>query len=219
MTSALRKRGEVRRVEIVENALILAGLAGPARVTTAEIANATGISHAAVFRHFPTKDDLWDAVGGRIEQEIDALNTGILSSTLNATDAMERLIRSYLCLGRRWPAMYLILQSREVQFQNTRLQARVERIEEKLLGAVRAVIDKGCNRGDFPFDLPVEDVAWGVASFIRGLTVRWAWSPDTHTPNPQMERLWPMLARGLGANNPNPPDGKDSFPPPPRGAL
>lgn len=194
---AARKRGEIRRLEIIENVLASAGTAGPARLTVAEIATAVGITQAAVFRHFPTKDDLWTAVGARIERETDALNADILACPLGATGIMEHLVRSYVDLARRWPALPLIVHSQEIRFQNGALQACFGRIEAKLFAVVRQVVDKGRARGEFQPDLCPGDAALVITALIRGMAMRAA---GQEAPKPWMERLWPVLVHGLKAD-------------------
>ena len=54
----MRKRAELRKAEIVATLLELADSIGPDRVTTGAVASAIGITQAALFRHFPTKDTL-----------------------------------------------------------------------------------------------------------------------------------------------------------------
>lgn len=53
---------EVRRAEIVKTVLRLAAERKPGDITTADIAEAMGLTQGAVFRHFPTKVAIWLAV-------------------------------------------------------------------------------------------------------------------------------------------------------------
>jgi AcrR family transcriptional regulator len=61
-----RKTAEDRKAELVEVTLRLADKVGPDRLSTETIATAVGVTQAAIFRHFPKKQDLWEAVAGRI---------------------------------------------------------------------------------------------------------------------------------------------------------
>src|SRR3989338_10926606 len=58
-----RKPAEDRKTDIVEALLRLADQIGPDRLTTNDIAREVGVTQAAIFRHFPTKAELWSAVG------------------------------------------------------------------------------------------------------------------------------------------------------------
>ena len=53
---------ELRQATIVAAALQLASQTSPGAITTADIAHAVGISQGALFKHFPSKSAMWEAV-------------------------------------------------------------------------------------------------------------------------------------------------------------
>lgn len=59
---APRMAGEERRLQILRVAMRLFAERGFRGTTTKEIAHAAGVSEAMVFRHFATKDELYDAI-------------------------------------------------------------------------------------------------------------------------------------------------------------
>lgn len=65
----IRRTAEERKSEIVETTLRLADKVGPDSLTTDHIAQAVGLTQAAIFRHFPSKRDLWEAVATRIGEK------------------------------------------------------------------------------------------------------------------------------------------------------
>ena len=67
-----RMPAEDRKAEIVAALLHLADRIGPDRLTTTDIARAVGVTQAAIFRHFPTKADLWTTVGEVIAGRLEA---------------------------------------------------------------------------------------------------------------------------------------------------
>ena len=61
-TSTLRLPASDRRRQLVETALDFFSRKGFGGTTTKEIAAAAGVTEAIIFRHFPTKSDLYNAV-------------------------------------------------------------------------------------------------------------------------------------------------------------
>src|ERR1039457_4810838 len=61
-TSTLRLPAGDRRLQLVETALDFFSRKGFGGTTTKEIAAAAGVTEAIIFRHFPTKQDLYNAV-------------------------------------------------------------------------------------------------------------------------------------------------------------
>lgn len=62
LTIGTRMAGEERRLQILLEAVKLFSKRGFRGTTTKEIAQATGVSEAMVFRHFATKDELYAAI-------------------------------------------------------------------------------------------------------------------------------------------------------------
>lgn len=66
---------EDRKAEILVTALRLADELGTDRLTTSAFAQAVGLTQPGIFRHFPTKQALWQAVAvdisGRLKAEWD----------------------------------------------------------------------------------------------------------------------------------------------------
>ncbi|HEY0832530.1 MAG TPA: TetR family transcriptional regulator, partial [Azospirillum sp.] len=93
-----RKAAVERREEVVEAALRLAGEVGPERLTTAAIADAVGVTQAAVFRHFPKKQDIWDAVAARIADRLDAAWTDALGDAATPAARLAALVQGQLAM-------------------------------------------------------------------------------------------------------------------------
>ena len=75
MTGRAAQKTETRR-RILAAARRLCGERGFSGLRTAEVAGAAGLSHGAVFVHFPTRDDLLAAVASQVGSEItEALHT------------------------------------------------------------------------------------------------------------------------------------------------
>lgn len=65
-----RQPTETRQTEIIEAVLDLAAQGSPADITTADIAEKLNLSQAAVFKHFPSKGAIWQAVLGWVETRL-----------------------------------------------------------------------------------------------------------------------------------------------------
>lgn len=75
-----RKSADSRKAEIVASTSRLADELGPDRLTTDAVAKAVGLTQPGIFRHFPSKQDLWLAVAAEIARTMtDAWEQGCLS--------------------------------------------------------------------------------------------------------------------------------------------
>ena len=82
MAGMTRLPSDARQAELVAAALQLAAGRSPSTVTTADLAQAVGITQGAVFRHFPSKDAIWLAA-------LDLVQTDLLERLHRAADAQS----------------------------------------------------------------------------------------------------------------------------------
>jgi AcrR family transcriptional regulator len=81
------RRGDAKRAAVLEAARAGFAARGYAEVSTAEIARLAGVSTATLYRHFPTKLDLFAAV---LEAAVEDLKAG-----LAAAEGLEGLCLAY----------------------------------------------------------------------------------------------------------------------------
>ena len=171
---------------------------GPAKTTVVDVARALGVSHGSVYRHFPSKAALRDAV---IERWLSRVSDPLAKIVREDSPAPERLRRWFDRLiavkrqkARAEPELFatyhaISAESREV------VHAHVE----ALAGQVSAIIADGVKRGEFArTDAP----AAGKAIFYA--TARFhhpSYAADWGEPglDKVFDDLWSLVTRGLAA--------------------
>jgi AcrR family transcriptional regulator len=170
----IRKSAEARKTEIVEAALRLSDKLGPERLTTEAVADAVGLTQPGIFRHFPKKQALWEAVAAQIGAMMETRWTKAQSRDTGPLDQMRALIAAQLQLIQSVPAIPAILFSRELHTKNKGLRqaffdllSRFHRVIAELAGRAREA-------GELRVDLDPDDVAFLVIGLVQGLAVRWS---------------------------------------------
>jgi AcrR family transcriptional regulator len=74
---------------------------GPAKATVVDIARALGVSHGSVYRHFPSKAALRDAVTERFLHRIMGPLEAIVAEDAPATDRLRRWLATLIATKRR----------------------------------------------------------------------------------------------------------------------
>lgn len=154
--------------------LRLADELGPDRLTTGAVAQAVGLTQPGIFRHFPTKQDLWLAVAAHIVAQSTA---GWELALLQNPDPLARvsaLLRAQLRLISANPAIPAILHSRELHTENEALRERVIGLMGQFQGHLVAALQEGQARGVFRADLAPQDAVILLISLVQGLAIRWS---------------------------------------------
>lgn len=196
----VRKTAEERKSEIVETALRLADKVGPDRLSTDAIAKAIRLTQAAIFRHFPTKQDLWEAVAARIGEKFQQRWRSIDDMDASAPEKLRALIASQLKLIQSVPAIPAILLSRELHAENARLRMQFYSMMERFHGLITGLIEEGERSGHFRGNLNSRDAAFLVIGLVQGLVLRWSLSGREFDLADEGSRLLSVLLGSFGAS-------------------
>ncbi|PPQ39158.1 TetR/AcrR family transcriptional regulator [Rhodoblastus acidophilus] len=121
---------------------------GPKRTTILDIAEAAGMSHANVYRYFPSKLALFDAV---TEQWLKALESQLRVIKEGPDPAYDKLERALSAIQKTYrakleadPALFDLLCD---AIAKNRVVARKHR--NKMQGEIQAIVEEGINSGSF----------------------------------------------------------------------
>lgn len=170
----MRKTADIRKAEIVATVLSLADRIGPDRVTTGAVAAAIGLTHAAFFRHFPTKAAMWEAVARHTVAGMRAAWEAAPPRHGTPVQRLRGLIAAQLDQIAATPALPMLLFSRELNVENPELRAAFR----DALGAYRALIIReiaaGQTAGEIRRGIAAGDAALLLTALVQGVAIRWA---------------------------------------------
>lgn len=133
-TQKIEKRTVKERRQQVLTVLIhmLHSERGMERMTTARLAKEVGVSEAALYRYFPSKTKMFEALIEHIES---TLLSRISSSMRNETQTMNRIhdiLQTILDFARKNPGLTRILTGHALMFEDAQLQVRVAQFFNRL---------------------------------------------------------------------------------------
>lgn len=198
MTTRVRKSAEDRKAEIVDAALRLAGDIGPDRLTTEALAKAVGITQPGIFRHFPSKANIWEAVAERIGKRLRANAAMNDKKRGQPIDQLRSFVTGHLSFIEKTPAIPAILFSRELHAENDKLRAffarMIARRQTHLSGLIAAEIEAG----RFDKALDPDDAAYLILALIQGLAMRWSLNARGFDLVEEGRRLLELQLDGFG---------------------
>ena len=185
----VRKSADERKSEIVMAVLRLADELGPDRLTTQSIADEVGLTQPGIFRHFVTKQALWQAVAELIAEKMSAAWQDALSSGDDPRERIKNLILAQLKQIETYPAIPAILFSRELQADNEPLRKALLGVLARFHAAITAELADARKDGIFRQDLDPEDGAILLISLVQGLAMRWSLGARTFSMEAEGRRL------------------------------
>ena len=172
MTTRTRKPAAERKSEIVDTAIRLAAVYGPDRLTTEQLAKEIGISQPAIFRHFPSKSDIWEAVALRVCDLMGA--SAALDFSADPAQRLHDMVCAHLNFIEKPPAVPAARFSLEVHAENETLRKVFADLMTKRQARLAELISAGMEAGSFRKDLNASDAAYLILTMIQGLAMRWS---------------------------------------------
>ena len=121
---------------------------GPAKATVVDVARALGVSHGSVYRHFPSKVALRDAVGARWLERVSTPLAAVADETGPATPRLRRWLEQLSGTKRRMaredPELF-------ATYHNITTEARdvVTAHLDTLAGQLAHIVADGVGSGEF----------------------------------------------------------------------
>lgn len=170
--------GDLRRA-LLEAARALIGAHGMEALTLREVARKVGVTHAAPYHHFPTRESLLDALADEAFDLLDAAMRAAPSAPEDGAGASGRLAaigRAYIDFARAHPEHLQVMFRRKSGTHqrpaNDPRERANARVFEQLLSAVQACQAEGCApRGD------AHALALSAWSIVHGFAKLWLEGP------------------------------------------
>ena len=190
---------EERRAVTVEAVIALAAVKNPNDITTADIAKQMHVTQGSLFRHFTTKDAIWQSVmemvTERLMSRIDSAARGI-DSPLQALHAMFMAHVDFVVQHPGVPRMMFGQLQNAASTPAKRLaQALIQRYSER----VSARLEQGKASGEIAADMDTRAAATLFVGMLQGLVMQSLLSGDIARIRQDAPGVFAVFARGLEA--------------------
>jgi TetR/AcrR family transcriptional regulator len=192
-----RNRGS-RRQQILEVlARELEGNPG-SRITTAALAAAVGVSEAALYRHFASKAQMFEALIDFAEESVFGLINRILEQEKDAALRCERILQLLLGFGERNPGITRVLLGEALVGENERLRVRVTKFFDRVETQLKQVLrEANLNQRGPRAAVTIDATAQHIMALIEGRLGRFVRSDFARTPTELAAEQWAAVRTGL----------------------
>ena len=176
----------------------LAATRNPAEITTGQIADNMKLTQGALFRHFPTKDAVWDAVMVWTADQITRRLDQAEARGSSPLSALEQMFLAHVDFVAARPGVPRIMFG---ELQRTGDTA-AKRSARALINAYRTrlvkVLDRCSTNGELPADLDTEAAATLFVGTIQGLVMQAMMSGEFTEMRTMAGRVFSIYLKGIG---------------------
>jgi AcrR family transcriptional regulator len=199
-----------RRAVTVETVINLAAEKNPSEITTKAIAERMGLTQGAIFRHFPNKEAILQAVmtwvSKRLLERVDKAIKGIDSPAA----ALEAVFLAHIDFIAEHPGvprmLFAELQRKEQSLPKKMVQTLLMHYRER----VRGLLEKGKAQGEFSAELNVDAAVMLFVGSIQGLVMQSLLLDDVAGIRSDAPDIFAIYRHGLGVADPTTHD-KDAI--------
>jgi TetR/AcrR family transcriptional regulator, mexCD-oprJ operon repressor len=119
--------------------------------STGDIAAAAGVGRATLYRYFPTREALLEALEAQAHEELAARITDAGLDRVAVPEALERLLRAFLAVGD----CYIVVVREHGKDHHGMAQHHKE-MDAELMAPIRAVFQRGVDDGVLRDDLGID---------------------------------------------------------------
>ncbi len=200
MNTTTKLPADERRAVTIEAVVALAGSQNPNDITTAAIAKHMNLTQGALFRHFPSKDAIWQSVmewvADRLLARIDSAAEGIESPLA----AMQAMFMSHIDFVVEHPGvprmMFGQLQSTDPTAAKKMAQTLIQRYAER----VQARIEQGKASGEITLEVSTQAATTLFVGTIQGLVMQSLLSDDLQRMRTDAPGVFAIYQRGMRLN-------------------
>jgi AcrR family transcriptional regulator len=186
-----------RRTVTVEAVVELAGTQNPSEITTAAIAKHMHLTQGALFRHFPTKDAIWQAVMEWVAERLLARIDFAAKDIESPLVAMQAMFMSHIEFVAEHPGvprmMFGELQRAEQTAPKRIVQTLIQRYGERLY----RLIEQGKACGELSAELDTEAAATLFIGTIQGLVMQSLLAGNVERIRDDAPRVFAIYQRGI----------------------
>jgi AcrR family transcriptional regulator len=189
----------VRRDQLIDATLALVAEHGLRGLSVAAVARRVGLTASALYRHFPSKDALLDAVLDRLRERLHGAIAAARAEAADPVEALHRLLERHTRLIRDNRALPRVVLSDEYHVGHPERRERLLGVFSGYLDGVGDIMRQGQSRGLIRSDVNARSLAILFLGLIQPAGVLWTLSDGRFDATGQARAAWPVFEQAIRA--------------------
>ena len=163
---------ETRRAVTVEAVIELAAERDPGEITTAAIASHMKLTQGALFRHFPSKDAIWEAVMEWVAERLLARVDRAAAQAASPVAALQAVFLTHADFVAEHPGVPRMLFGELQRAEATPAKRLARTLLERYGERIRRLLEAGKAAGEVSAALDIEAAATLFVGTLQGLIMQ-----------------------------------------------
>ncbi|MFV0478213.1 MAG: nucleoid occlusion factor SlmA [Parahaliea sp.] len=191
------RKNSQRRQQILEALAEMLEARPGERITTAGLARQVGVSEAALYRHFPSKSKMFEALIEFIEETLFSRISLILSEGTDVRSRCEKILTLLLTFSERNPGITRILTRDALAGETDRLHKRVAQLFDRFETQLKQVIREAEPREGLRPSIPLPVAVNLLMAIVEGRISQFVRSEFSHPPTNGWQEQWSLLIKNF----------------------
>ena len=186
-----------RRDDILQALAQMLQTAPGERITTAALAKMVGVSEAALYRHFDSKDSMFEALIDFIDETLFQRIGLILQEESGAEVQCQRILTLLLTFSQRNPGLTRLLTGEALTGETERLRNRISQFYDRLEAQLKQVLREAELRESRKAAIAPAELASLLLAVCEGKLLQFTRSGFKKEPLAGWDSQWQYLSRNL----------------------
>ncbi|MCX7897180.1 MAG: nucleoid occlusion factor SlmA [Rhodocyclaceae bacterium] len=167
----------------------------PEKITTAALAARLGVSEAALYRHFPSKARMFEALIEFIENALMTVIGKIAAEEPSGLKQAELMLAACLRFAGKNRGLSRLLVGDVLIHEHPRLSARIQQLFDRIESSLKQALRIAVVQGELPAEHDCAAHADLLLCHLHGRLMRYVKSGFALDPLALWAAQWPMLQR------------------------
>ncbi len=189
---------KISRKENILHALARMLEAGPGeRITTAALAREVGVSEAALYRHFPSKAQMFEGLIRFIEDTLFVRINRIVTEETTAARRCEQILTLLLTFAEKNPGMTRLLTGDALAGETERLRIRITQLFDRLEAQLKQILREAQIRENLKTTISPAKMANLLLASAEGRLMQFVRSEFKRSPKEGWDEQWLYLQQNM----------------------
>lgn len=171
-TETTRLPADERRALTIETVVALAAESNPSEITTTAIAERMHLTQGALFRHFPNKDAIWEAVVGWASERLLSRADRAAEAAASPMAALEAVFMAHIEFVAKHPGVPRMMFGELQRAQGSPAKRVAQELMRRYGRRVQVLVEQGQTQGEIAAQIDAASAATLFIGLVQGLVIQ-----------------------------------------------